>query len=125
MLDPQYFSVYANAKTDVFIDIDPDDEIELVGAVIEFKVYAQELGLPVAGSDPVLSKDNRDGGTLVVDDPEEAILRVPLDSSDTKDLLRNYYFECTVIDPERGNIPVAQGIMTVLGTENRPEETTT
>lgn len=124
MLNPQNFSVHANARLDVTIDIDPDDDITLVGAVVEWNVYEQQYGQPYGSA--IISKNNRVGGTLVVDDPDEAVLTVPLESSDTSDLdPKNYYHECTVVDPSRGNVPVAYGIMTVLETKNRPEETTT
>ena len=79
----------------------------------------------MADAEPVLEKTNGDGGTVVVTDPDAAILKIPLTPDDTIDLLRNYYHECTVVDPVRGNIPVANGIMTVLGTENRRPFTTT
>jgi hypothetical protein len=52
-------------------------------------------------------------------DPDTATLEIPLVSADTISLLRNFYHEATVIDPVRGRITVAMGIMTVLGTENR------
>jgi hypothetical protein len=120
MLDPQNFSVYANNTTDVTIDIDPDDDITLVGAVILWNAYEQEFGLPVAGVDPVIQKDNGVGGTIVVTDPATQTLKIPLTPDDTVGLLRNYYHETTVVDPDRGQITVATGIMTVLGTENRP-----
>jgi hypothetical protein len=119
MLDPQNFSVYANSDVDIFIDIDPDDSITLVGATIMWRVYEQEFGLPVAGVDPVILKDNQVNGTIVVTDPDTQRLKIPLVPDDTVGLLRNYYHEATVIDETRGNIPVANGIMTVLGTENR------
>lgn len=119
MLDPQNFTVYANNTTDVTIDIDPDDEITLVGAIITWKVYLQQFGQPVAGEDPVITKSNGDGGTIEVTDPDTQTLKIPLEPADTVELLRNYYHECTVEDPERGTITVANGIMTVLGTENR------
>lgn len=119
MLDPQNFSVYANANTTITLDIDPDDAITLVGSTIVWNVYEQVLGQPIAGADPVIQKSNGVGGTIVVTDPDLQILTIPLVPSDTSSLLRNYYHEATVVDPDRGNIPVANGIMTVLGTENR------
>jgi len=124
MLEPQNFSVYAGAQTDITIDIDPDDGVTLVGSIIVWRVYEQELGLPTVGAEPVIEKDNDVGGTIVVTDPDLQKLKVPLVSADTVGLLRNYYHEATVIDPDRGYIPVANGIMTVLGTENRIDETT-
>jgi hypothetical protein len=123
MLDPQNFTVYAENRTVISINIDPDDDITLVGAVITWCVYEQELGQPVANASPVLTKTNGDGGTVVVTDPDAQILEIPLEAADTAGLLRNYYHECTVQDPDRGEITVAQGIMTVLGTENRPATT--
>lgn len=124
MLDPQNFSVYANSSTEITIDVDPDDSITLAGAIIEWHAYEMALGLPVDGSLPVISKDNRVGGTVTADDDTQT-LTIPLLPSDTVELLRNYYHECTVVDPSRGSLTIACGIMTVLGTENRPEEVTT
>lgn len=119
MLDPQNFSVYAGNNFDITIDIDPDDGITLVGAQIYWKLYEQQFGQPIAGVDPVLSKSNQSGGTIVVTDPVTQTLKIPLESNDTVALLRNYYHETTVVDPDRGEITVATGIATVLGTENR------
>ncbi len=119
MLDPQNFTVYAGNNTNVTIDIDPDDEVTLVGSVITWKVYEQQYGQPVDGEDPVISKDNSVDGTIVVIDPDLQRLKIPLEYEDTVELLRNYYHEATVEDAELGVITVANGIMTVLGTENR------
>lgn len=119
MLDPQNFSLYAGNDFELTIDIDPDDGVTLVGSLIYWKAYEQRFGQPVAGVDPVISKNNDDGGTIVVIDPDTQKLKVPLTSADTIGLLRNYYHETTVVDPERGEITVATGIVTVLGTENR------
>jgi hypothetical protein len=120
MLEPQNFTVYANNKTDITLDIDPDGDVTLVGAEIYWKVYEQSMGLPVAGEDPVIEKDNGVDGTIVVDDPDEQTLTIPLEPEDTTELLRNYYHEATVVDENLGQITVAFGIMTVVGTENRP-----
>jgi len=121
MLDPQNFSVQAGDVTDVFIDIDPDDEVSLVGSQIFWSVYAQALGQPLAGVDPVIEKNNLDGGTIVIVDPDTQKLKIPLETADTIGLLRNYYHETTVQNPDgTGRITVAIGYMTVLGTENRP-----
>jgi hypothetical protein len=119
MLESQNFSVYAGNNVDITIDIDPDDEVTLVGAVITWSVYPQAFGQPVAGEDPVIEKSNGVGGTIVVTDPDTQTLSIPLEEEDTIELLRNYYHECTVEDESRGLITVAHGIMTVLGTENR------
>lgn len=119
MLDPQNFSVYAGNDFDITIDIDPDDNITLVGALIYWRVYGQQFGQPLAGIDAFLEKSNGDGGTIVVTDPTTQTLTIPLESVDTVSLLRNYYHEATVVDPDRGEITIANGIMTVLGTENR------
>lgn len=124
MLDPQNFSIHANARVVVAINVDPNDEITLVGATIEWNLYAQEFGRPTGSA--LVSKDNRVDGTIVVADPEEMVFEFPLESSDTRNMAPgNYYHEATVVDVERGNIPVAYGIATVLETKNRPEETTT
>jgi hypothetical protein len=119
MLDPQNFSVYAGNNFNITLDIDPDDDVTLVGATILWRAYVQEFGQPVAGLDPVISKDNGVGGTVVVTDPVLQKLQIPLVHDDTVNLLRNYYHEATVIDPDRGEITVANGIITILGTENR------
>lgn len=119
MLDPQNFSVNAGNDTIITIDIDPDDGITLLGAAIDWRVYEQALGQPVAGAAPVIQKDNRVNGTIVVIDPVTQKLTIPLTPDDTVGLLRNYYHETTVLDPDRGTITVAVGIMTVVGTENR------
>jgi hypothetical protein len=120
MLDPQNFTVYAGNYTEVTVDIDPDDGVTLVGATIEWKVYEQQFGQPVAGEDPVVEKDNGVGGTITVTDPETQTLMIPLEYADTVNLLRNYYHEATVTDEDGKPITVAHGIVTVLGTENSP-----
>lgn len=119
MLDPQNFSMYAGDDFNITVDIDPDDEVTLVGAVITWSAYEQEFGQPVAGADPVITKNNGVNGTIVVIDPELQRLKVPLEYADTVGLLRNYYHETTVEDPTLGRITVANGFVTILGTENR------
>ncbi len=120
MLDPQNFTVYAGNYTEISIDIDPDDEVTLVGTVIEWKVYEQQFGQPVADVDPVIEKDNGVDGTITVTDPDTQTFMIPLTYDDTVELLRNYYHEATITTETGKPITVAHGIMTVLGTENRP-----
>jgi len=104
--------VYAGCPTTVSVDIDPDDEVNLVGAVIVWKVYNQKFGTPVEGEDPIITKDNGVGGTIVVTDPETQTLEFPIEGEDTADLASaNYYCKMTVDD-----IPVAIGMMTILTT---------
>ena len=123
MLDPQNFSVYAGNGVDVSIDIDPDDGVTLVGSFIEWALYASELGQPVG--DPILVKNNGDGGTVVVTDPDAQVLKVPLEEADTEDLEpRNYCHVTYVREPDSSPVTVAHGIMTVL-TTNSPVGSTT
>lgn len=119
MLDPQNFSVNAGDYTEVTIDIDPDDEVTLVGSTITWRAYQQQFGQPLAGEDPVLEKDNDVDGTIVVVDPDTQRLMVPLEYADTVGMLRNYYHETTVTDSDGKRVTVAEGVMTVNGTENR------
>ncbi len=117
MLDPQNFSVYAANETDVTIDVDPDDGITLVGADIEWKLYAQEFGQP---SGEALLTKTTDDDSVTVDDTSGQLFSFLLTEDDTKDMdPRNYYHEATVRDPGRGPITVAHGILTVLQTKNR------
>lgn len=119
MLDPQNFSIEAGDDITITLDIDPDNGITLLGSTIQWRVYEQEFGQPTADANPVISKDNGVGGTVTIIDPDTATLEIPLTSADSISLLRNYYHEATVVDPTRGRITIAMGIMTVLGTENR------
>jgi len=67
---------------------------------------------PVEGEDPIITKDNGVGGTIVVTDPETQTLEFPIEGEDTADLASaNYYCKMTVDD-----IPVAIGMMTILTT---------
>lgn len=118
MLDPQNFSMNAGDNFDITVDIDPDDEVTLVGAVITWNLYEQEFGQPT-GENAIITKNNGVDGTIVVTDPDTQRLKVPLTYDDTIGLLRNYYHETTVEDATLGRITVAIGFMTVLGTENR------
>ena len=118
MLDPQNFSVYAGDGTHVTMDIDPDDEVTLVGAVIEWCMYAQAMGNPTG--EPLVRKHNEDGGTLVVTDPDEQQLEFDLEEDDTLDLdPGNYYHETTIRETDSAPVTVAVGIVTLLSTKNR------
>src|ERR1051325_4599685 len=117
MLDPQNFTVYANGRVIVPIDVDPSDGVDLENSVVVWRVYEQALGMPTDGVPPVISKSSDDG--IEIQNPTAPSIEVTLEPSDTVNLLRNYYHECTVQDPDRGTVTVANGIMTVLGTENR------
>jgi len=118
MLEPQNFTVWADNGTTINIDIDPDNGVTLVGSTILFRVYEQAFGEPIPGVDPVIVKSNAPGG-IVVTDPDKQQLAVTIDAADVVALLRNYYWEATVIDPGSDPVTIGFGIMTVGGTENR------
>lgn len=113
----QNFSVPAGDSVDINFDIDPDDGVSLVGATIYWRAYEQQFGQPLPGVDPVIEKYTDHG--LQVTDPEAQKFTVELDRTDTIDLLRNYYHEATIRDPNDNWVTVTLGIMTVTGTENR------
>lgn len=115
----QNFSIPAGDDTNLNFDVDPDDGVSLVGSTIYWRVFEQVFGLPVAGSEPVIEKYTDNG--LQVTDPDEQTFTVELDREDTIGLLRNYYHEATIKDVDGNYVTVTTGIMTVTGTENRPE----
>ena len=113
------FSVPAGNDFIVHFDLGPDDEgISLVGSTIYWRAYEQEHGVPI--TDATVIEKVLDDGDLTITDPDLLKIDVRLRPDDTIDLLRNYYHEATVVDFDTGGtITVANGIMTVLGTENR------
>jgi hypothetical protein len=113
----QNFSVPAGDSVDVNFDVDPDSG-SLIGSTIYWRVYEQENGLPVPGSDPIIEKVLDDG--LQITDPDLLQFVVELYRDDTIDRLRNYYHEATIKDADDNWVTVTLGIMTVTGTENRP-----
>ena len=115
----QNFSVPAGDGVDLNWDVDPDAGVSLIGADIIWRAYEQEFGLPVAGSDPVISKRLDDG--IQIDDPTALTFTVTIDRADTVGLLRNYYHEATVISEEGIWVTVTVGAMTVTQTENRDD----
>lgn len=87
------------------------------GAIAYFRLYEQSLGMPVLGVDPLLEKSL--GHDVVLTGSPVSGCAVTIHAADTAALLRNYYYEVTVIDGDERTITVATGLFTVTPTENR------
>lgn len=116
---PQNFSIPAGNAETVTFDVLPVGIPPLSHATdIVWCVYEQELGIPVAGAAPLITKKLSLGNISFIDSPREQFF-VNLDPEDTVNLLRNYYHEATILDTIGAALAVAEGIMTVTATENR------
>jgi hypothetical protein len=115
----QSFDVPANDDVDLDFTLTPSTGPDLgPGTKIYFNVYESVFGQPVAGAPSIISKTMESG--IEITDPALKTFKVRLVKTDTVGLLRNYYYEVTVIDPENNSVTSTVGVMTVLGTENRP-----
>lgn len=91
----------------------------LAGCTVYFRAFEQTFGVPTAGVNPVIEKSSLSGGDVVALESPPMTVTIAFSHADTVNLLRNYYYEITVVDGG-GNIDtVTVGIMTVTGTENR------
>jgi hypothetical protein len=91
----------------------------LVGCTVYLRIYEQTFGVPTAGVDHVLEKSSLSGGDITILASPPMTVSILFTAADTLLLLRNYYYEVTVVD-EIGDLDtVTVGILTVTGTENR------
>lgn len=88
------------------------------GTQILFSVYESQFAMPVSGVPAVLSKSIDNG--IQITNPNELLFRVVITRADTPTLLRNYYYEVSVVDLSGNLVTTTIGVFTVTGTENRP-----
>lgn len=112
------FSCPAGSDFEVDVDIDPDAGHTLAGATLYWQVFEQENGIVTPDVAPIIEKSSPSSG-IVIDDDDAQTITITLAPADTVDLLRNYYHELVVVDANSKRTPVAYGMMTVTGTENR------
>lgn len=115
---------------DVSVPADNDCELDftLKGAIpgftigpgteIFFNVYESQFAMPVANVPAVLTKSMDSG--IQITDPDNLLFRVVIARADTTTLLRNYYYEVSVVDLSGNLVTTTIGVFTVTGTENRP-----
>jgi hypothetical protein len=116
----QNFTVPAGNDVDINVDIDPDgDGITLVGSHLFWRVYEIECGMIIPDTEPVLEKYSEDGGIIAIDSDLQKF-RISILATDSASLLRNYFHETTIVDPEDNITTLNQGIITFVGTEYRP-----
>ncbi len=109
----QNFSAPAGDDLEIVFVFDPGYAVAEDGAVVEWKVYDQSVGIPDL-SEPILSKSTSDGIDFPPSPGTEFTVR--LNSADTVDLLGNYYHEAKVTDINGDLSTVTTGIMTVTQT---------
>jgi len=80
-------------------------------------VYESQFGAPVPAVDPVLTYTLNHG--IQITDPDNKLFTVTVNRADTAALLRNYYYETRVVDPEGNSVTCTVGTLTVTGTEIR------
>ena len=116
-MQPQNFSIPAG--NDQLVTFTADSTISgFQSAIIYWRAYTQQYGVPIAGVAAVIEKSNVSPlGVTVLESPPS--FTVDLIASDTVGLLRNYYHEATVVDVGGNTVTVAFGTMTVTETENR------
>lgn len=119
----QDFSVPAADDMDVTFNLDPTDNINLLGARVRWAAFEQAYGQPGVSdfsggfSAPVemILKDSDAGGVSVLESPPDTFV-VHLVSADTLGLLANYYHEAQIIDINGNRATVVYGTMTVTQT---------
>lgn len=117
----QNFSIPRN--TDARITVSVSSEVStdsLVGCSIVFKVYAQQYGIVVDGSQPLIALSTVGGQITIPPSPVNlmefdvafaAALTLPL-------AFGNYYYEATVTDTISNRDQVVLGILAVTTAEN-------
>jgi len=114
----QNFSIPADNDVELDFTLLPTSGVALgPGTEILFSVYESEFGAPVAGVPAVLSKTLDHG--IQITDPDTKQFTVTVARADTVALLRNYYYEVTVVDVNGDATTTTVGILTITGTENR------
>jgi|SRR5262245_30094053 len=110
----QNFSMTQGDDTVIMLDIDPD-VASLVGSDLTFRVYNQEMGVPLG--DPIIVKNLDDG--LQIADPEYQLIQITFVPADTINLQpKNYVIECSVWDTNQKRTTVTLGIMTLARAVN-------
>jgi hypothetical protein len=123
MLINQNFSIPADDDAIVSFVVDESvvDITTLQGSEIWWNVYPMQYACPVPGQPALITKTNQ-GGSLDIEIPASPALTfyVSIYRADTIALLRNYYHEARILNPQQQLVTVAVGIMTVLPSEGRP-----
>src|SRR5262245_20954319 len=110
----QNFSLAQGDDAIITLDIDPDVE-SLVGSNLTFRVYDQQMVVPIGDA---LIVNNLDAG-LEISDPDYGIIMITFEEADTSGLApKNYVHEATIWDTDGKRTTVEFGIMTLARTEN-------
>jgi hypothetical protein len=115
----QDFSIPAGNEYTAYFNIFVDGVSSLDGYVVWLQVFEQSCGVPLAGVPPVITKNSLSGGDIAVLDSPPMSYNVSFFEADTVLLLRNYYYESSIIDANNNTITVVRGTLTVTGTEVR------
>ena len=128
----QNFSVPAGNDVQIALSVAPDTDLDtLEGSIILWRVYAQAFGIPnfyayatlddlpspSPSTSPLLEKSTDDGSILVLPSPPMAC-QILIAAGDTREMLRNYYFETSMMDVSGKTSTLNCGIMSVTATEN-------
>lgn len=114
----QNVSVPANDDCDLDFTLLPSSGPPLdPGTEIYFNVYDSAFGVPTAGVPAIISKTIESG--ISITDPQNMLFTVEILEADTAGLLRNYYYEVTVVDTDGNRVTTTVGTFTVTATENR------
>ena len=129
----QNFSVPAGNDVQIALSVAPDTDLDtLEGSIILWRVYAQQFGIPNFGASetlpppppspspslaPLIEKSTDDGTIVVLPSPPMSC-QILIASADTREMLRNYYFETSMMDISGNTSTLNCGIMTVTATEN-------
>ena len=121
MLINQDFSIPADddAIVSFFVDESVVDITTLQGSQIWWNVYPMQFACPVPGAPALITKTTGDASITIPTSPELTFY-VEIVRDDTIDMLRNYYHEARILNPQQQLVTVTVGIMTVLPTEGRP-----
>jgi len=101
-------------KVDVTLDFPQGDPF--TGATLIWQVFTQDNGVPLS-SPLMIEKTNLSGGGGIAVQASPLTVVINLKSSDTADLLGNYYHECLMIDMNGLRTTLFVGLMTVTQTE--------
>lgn len=115
IMTPQNFTIVAGYNQVLTFNVDPAVTPSLVDTVIWWRVYEQVVGIPVAGSSPIIVKTDPD--IVSLDSPLSFL--VQMKTADTINLLRNYCHEATILNALNEVIGGSYGIMTVIPSVNR------
>jgi hypothetical protein len=114
----QNVSLPADDDAELDFTLSPTGDITLgPGSEIFFDVYEQQFGQPIPGTPAVLSYVLNHG--IQITNPDLLQFTVTVARADTVGLLRNYYYECRVMDVNGSSVTTTVGIFTITGTEIR------